>query len=474
MLFSRRSHSPRQGGTNNHIGNAHWRMLVSANKELYVSLQKKQKMLLSKSIVHAVRNQNPPGRFLQKDSNKDTWYDVGDQRAVEKTSQALREGAPDIRNKQKEQQRRLTPPKTAAAPTPLPPGRPVAFPATSLPPPIPPQGPLYPRKGDKLPAQSAPDRVSSLPSVEPVEALGPSEFSLGSLIITETEQERLETEHRTKQNDDMEPIPFSAVPGPVDDDLERIGLSFGTMMSIGESNHEPTSEPVSRLENAGLSYGTAMSAVTEADFGLTGPSVGSRMSIAPTVEGGLEPMGTSFGSLSMATEDRRHLVDALNQEAAEAAPTFLKLQKSTGNLLACSDTESEDETEQSANKSSDRSADWVRMQAAFAEQKQPAQPLHHPGDRTAPSFGSIDVPTTHFGRDFSQISVMSDGDGDIHPVALVAGRGANGYDPDSQYMPPPAKLEKADSTDWKNYEATMLQRGNSLAAEEFCVPYQQE
>merc|ERR1712106_917326 len=50
-------------------------------------------------IVNAVRSQNPPGRFLQKDSKSNHWFDVGDQRAQEKTSQALREGAPDIRKK---------------------------------------------------------------------------------------------------------------------------------------------------------------------------------------------------------------------------------------------------------------------------------------------------------------------------------------------------------------------------------------
>jgi hypothetical protein len=89
----------RGGGTNNHVGNSHWRMLVAANKQLYVTLPKRQKMLLSRSIVNAVRSQNPPGRFLQKEAKSDLWYDVGDQRAQEKTSQALREGAPDIRLK---------------------------------------------------------------------------------------------------------------------------------------------------------------------------------------------------------------------------------------------------------------------------------------------------------------------------------------------------------------------------------------
>ena len=47
--------------------------------------------------MRAVRVQNPPGRFLQKDEKSGLWYDIGDQKAREKTSQALREGAPEIR-----------------------------------------------------------------------------------------------------------------------------------------------------------------------------------------------------------------------------------------------------------------------------------------------------------------------------------------------------------------------------------------
>lgn len=69
------------GQSNTHPGNTQWRTLVGANKELYVTLPKKQKMWLSQSIVNAVRSQNPPGRFLQKDSNQ-LWYDVGDKRYV--------------------------------------------------------------------------------------------------------------------------------------------------------------------------------------------------------------------------------------------------------------------------------------------------------------------------------------------------------------------------------------------------------
>ena len=82
----------RGGGTNNHQGNNHWRALVAANKRLYISLPKKQKCLVAKSIVHAIRTQVPGGRFLSKDTITKLWSDIGDVKAVEKTSQALREG----------------------------------------------------------------------------------------------------------------------------------------------------------------------------------------------------------------------------------------------------------------------------------------------------------------------------------------------------------------------------------------------
>lgn len=54
-------------------------------------------MTISRSIVEAVRNLNPPGRFLEKDLNTGLWFDVGDKKAVEKTSQALRDGAANLR-----------------------------------------------------------------------------------------------------------------------------------------------------------------------------------------------------------------------------------------------------------------------------------------------------------------------------------------------------------------------------------------
>jgi hypothetical protein len=46
---------------------------------------------VARVIVRAIRNGDPPGRFLKKDSANGKWFDIGDKKAAEKTSQALRE-----------------------------------------------------------------------------------------------------------------------------------------------------------------------------------------------------------------------------------------------------------------------------------------------------------------------------------------------------------------------------------------------
>jgi hypothetical protein len=84
-------------GTNNHVGNELFRQMVNAKKCLYLHSSKRDKPSVSKGIVQAIRSLNPPGRFLQRDELTGLWYDIGDQKAREKTSQALREGAPEIR-----------------------------------------------------------------------------------------------------------------------------------------------------------------------------------------------------------------------------------------------------------------------------------------------------------------------------------------------------------------------------------------
>lgn len=54
-------------------------------------------MGISRSIVQAVRSLDPPGRFLDKDTVMGLWHDIGHKKSVEKTSQALRDGAAMLR-----------------------------------------------------------------------------------------------------------------------------------------------------------------------------------------------------------------------------------------------------------------------------------------------------------------------------------------------------------------------------------------
>lgn len=89
----------RGGVTHYHPGNYMYRQLVNMNKPLYASLKKILKTDLSKGIVASIRLQDPPGRFLQFDKITSKWNDVGDKKAIEKTSQALREGQPHTKEK---------------------------------------------------------------------------------------------------------------------------------------------------------------------------------------------------------------------------------------------------------------------------------------------------------------------------------------------------------------------------------------
>jgi len=84
-------------GISKHIGNIRYRELIFERRVEYSKLPNEHKIYLSQSIVYAVRTLNPPGRFLQRDPATNSWFDVGDQRAKEKTSQVLREAAASLR-----------------------------------------------------------------------------------------------------------------------------------------------------------------------------------------------------------------------------------------------------------------------------------------------------------------------------------------------------------------------------------------
>jgi len=90
----------RGGLTNHHPGNIFFRKLVRHNQESYLLATKRDKAGVAKGIVDKIRSLNPPGRFLKKArdiSANGVWVEIGDRKAREKTSQALRERAPELR-----------------------------------------------------------------------------------------------------------------------------------------------------------------------------------------------------------------------------------------------------------------------------------------------------------------------------------------------------------------------------------------
>mmetsp|Transcript_12326 Transcript_12326/g.25457 ORF Transcript_12326/g.25457 Transcript_12326/m.25457 type:complete len:474 (+) Transcript_12326:341-1762(+) len=97
--------SGRGGGINSHKGNKAFREWVNLRKEEYNRAQnKKEKIAVAMQVVRQVHQQVPiPGRFLQRDTTMmggnsgQWWVEVNEAKALAKTTQALREGAPKIR-----------------------------------------------------------------------------------------------------------------------------------------------------------------------------------------------------------------------------------------------------------------------------------------------------------------------------------------------------------------------------------------
>lgn len=95
----------RGGETNAHIGNKKYRYIVESLKSKYAHAPRTEKSKIAMDVVSLWRKLDPPGRFLKQNNNvkehssveeeetEGTWYDVGDDEAKKKTSQALREAA---------------------------------------------------------------------------------------------------------------------------------------------------------------------------------------------------------------------------------------------------------------------------------------------------------------------------------------------------------------------------------------------
>jgi hypothetical protein len=107
--------SGRGGGTNVHPGNRDFRDLINKYRTIYLKAKKNDKPAISRAIVKAVRSKG--GRFLKKNEKDNLYYEIGDAQAREKTSQALRQRAPEMRKLMFEQEQ-----LTGGAAPGLPPG----------------------------------------------------------------------------------------------------------------------------------------------------------------------------------------------------------------------------------------------------------------------------------------------------------------------------------------------------------------
>lgn len=78
--------------------NIYFRTLVEEKRRVYVSAHfKREKRFIAETIVVAIKNLDPPGRFLSRDSKTGVWFPINDDRAREKASQALRENSKTIK-----------------------------------------------------------------------------------------------------------------------------------------------------------------------------------------------------------------------------------------------------------------------------------------------------------------------------------------------------------------------------------------
>ena len=78
-----------------HPGNRNFRDLINLHRRAYLKARKNDKPAISRAIVRAIRDTN--GKFLKKDEKSGLWFEIGDDAAREKTSQALRQRAPEMR-----------------------------------------------------------------------------------------------------------------------------------------------------------------------------------------------------------------------------------------------------------------------------------------------------------------------------------------------------------------------------------------
>jgi len=84
--------SGRGGRSNHHAGNVNFRKIVNKIRPTYIRSDKREKPIVSFQVVEEIRCLDPPGRFLRQEKKNELWYEIGNKKAREKASQALRDG----------------------------------------------------------------------------------------------------------------------------------------------------------------------------------------------------------------------------------------------------------------------------------------------------------------------------------------------------------------------------------------------
>ena len=92
--------SGRGGRIMNHPGNVAFRNIIETYKVGYLGTTKKKKAQIVAEIVSDIRSSG--GRFLKEVPQTEVWVEIGDEKALKKTGQALREGASEIRQVQRQ------------------------------------------------------------------------------------------------------------------------------------------------------------------------------------------------------------------------------------------------------------------------------------------------------------------------------------------------------------------------------------
>mmetsp|Transcript_9194 Transcript_9194/g.10106 ORF Transcript_9194/g.10106 Transcript_9194/m.10106 type:complete len:823 (+) Transcript_9194:173-2641(+) len=94
--------SGRGNGANQHPGNIFFRNLIHKYKHHYIHTGPSEKKLITKRIVEEVQNRNPPGRFLKQNNATELWDCLDIDKVLKKTGQALREKAPELKKRARE------------------------------------------------------------------------------------------------------------------------------------------------------------------------------------------------------------------------------------------------------------------------------------------------------------------------------------------------------------------------------------